>query len=603
MSNLCDRRVFTCLGALLVLAVLLFSGCDRALDRADIPRMDRLDLMTDVDMIVRCSDSSALVDAIEQSPLGRFWNSPEMAEFRNGKSIEEEIRLALVDEADGENAAKIRDIYLEQVKMLDGECILGLDFSDFDGEPAITIVAAMTAADFERSLEMDDLLFELEEVETIKASEDFRGTQIYTYIRKEDDGDHFIYSAFHEGTVVTSENRAWLEGALIRLMETPAREPEGDPVFSITGKARLMDQLQSLLAEQASEEGTPFDIQKLMQSLGFDALGDMDLNICLKENRAEMAFEVARRGEWNRGLMVLIPPEPAPTDFRLAYVPEDVASYQVTRLDLNALWLQIPEILRQISPEVQMQFSMGVGAMGGMMNINVNEDLFNNLDRLAYSYACLDDEGQKMVYGLKVKDADAMGRTLRKLFAENSPVVAQLGDFYRETDVQGHIIHVLQFPMPTGVQGDEPVFSEIGLAVVDRALVIGQGSLLEDYVQAAVHNQGVPAFYESRPFKAMMARLPANACGYGMSDLSAYARFFVNQAREAAQQMESARPARADDDCGDETNPLESLFEGFDLARLPSAEVIAGYLGTSDGFSVIDDAGFRSTMTIHYPTP
>ena len=604
MNNLRHRRGLPRLGLILIAGLLLISGCGLFQDKVDIPRMDRSELMSDVDLIVRCSDNAAFLEAIEQSPLGRFWNSPEMASFRNGKSLEEEIRLALVDEDEGENAAKIRDIYLEQMKMLDGEFILGLDFSDDDGRPGITIVAAMRADDFKRSLEMDNLLFELEETETIKASEDFRGTQIYTYIRKEEEGDRFVYSAFHEGTLVTSESRSWLEHALIQLMETPAREPQGDPVFSITGKARLMDQLQSKLVEQASEDGAAFDVSTMLHSLGIDTIGDMDFSVSMKDDRVDMTFQVARRGEWNRGLMVLIPPDPAPVDFRLAYVPKDVASYQVTRLDLNALWKQIPEILGQISPEVQMQFNMSVGALGGMMNININEDFFNNLDRLAYTYACLDDGGQKLVYGFKVKDADAMERTLRKLFAEQSPVVAQLGDLYRETDVQGHVIHEIQFPMPT-IEGGEPVFNAIGLTVVDRALIIGQGELLENYVQAAVNNQGEPEFYDSRPFKEMLARIPDNACSYGLSDMSAYARFFINEMGKAFGEMESAlaSPASANDDGGNPPDPFDDLLEGFNFDQLPSAEVIAGYFGLSDGFTVIDDAGMRSTVTLHYPQP
>ena len=118
---------------LLILTALLWSGCEPARDQARMARMDRLDLMADADMLVRCSDTSALLAALEQSPLGRFWNSPDMAAFRNGRSLEEEIRLAMVDENDGENGAKIGDIYLEQAKMIHGEFILGLDFSAFDG--------------------------------------------------------------------------------------------------------------------------------------------------------------------------------------------------------------------------------------------------------------------------------------------------------------------------------------------------------------------------------------------------------------------------------------------------------------------------------------
>ncbi|MCB2166640.1 MAG: hypothetical protein KQI78_03190 [Deltaproteobacteria bacterium] len=604
MTNRRNQCCIAVLWSFLIVVAFFLPGCERAQDQAQIPKMDRLDLVADADMIVRCSDTSALFAAIEQSPIGRFWKSPEMAAVHNGQSLEEEIRRFMIQEGDSENAAQITDIYMEQAKMIDGEFILGLDFVNFDGEPAVTIVAAMREEDYQRSLEMDELLFELEDVETIKASEDFRDTRIYTYMRKEETGDRFFYQAFHGGTLVASEDRTWLERALIRLMETPAREPEGDPVLAITGKAQMLDRLQTLLAEHAAENNAPVDMPMVIKSLGIDTLGDVALNLCMKEDRLDLAFHVARRGEWNRGLMVLIPAEPAPVDFRLAHVPPDVASYQVTRLDLNALWTQIPEILRQISPEFQMQFSMGVNAVGGMMNINVNDDIFNNLDRLAFSYARLGDNGQELVYGLKIKDAAAMERTLRKLFAENSPVVAQLGQFYRETDIQGHIVHVLQFPNPSG--NDDPMaFNEIGLTVVDRALVIGQGDLLVAYVQAALDNQGVPDFYESGPFREMAARVPAGACSYGLSDLSAYARFFMDEVRKTAEAVEAARAtsAGADEDFNAAMAPLADIFEGIDVSQLPSAEVIAGYFGNSDGYSVIDAAGFKSIVTVYYPAP
>jgi len=595
-------RAYHLFGLPLILAIVFISSCDMSPQGGDVPRMDRIDLLAEADMVLRCSDTSDLLKAIESSPIGRFWNSPEMAGFRNGSSLEEQFRLSLADADEGGNATRIRDIYLAEMKMLDGEFILGLDFNDLDDEPTVAIVAAMRAEDYQRSLEMDELLFELEDVETIKAREDFRGISIYTYMRKEETEDRFLYQAHHDGTLLASEDRTWLEHALIRLMETPAREPEGDPTLSISGKARLMDKLQSHLATQTSGAESLFDMQAIIQSLGFDTLGDMGFDMCLKENRADIMFTVGRRGEWNRGLMVLIPPEPAPVDFRLAHVPLDVASYQVTRLDLNALWQQIPEILRQISPEFQMQFSMGVNAVGGMMNINVNDDLFNNLDRMAFTYSRIGDQGQELLYGFKVNDADAMERTLRKLFAEQSPVVAQLGDLYRETDVQGRIIHILQFPIPSG-DGDIPTFSEIGLTVVDRALVVGQGGLLEDYVHAAIHNQGVPPFYDTSSFKEMAARVPADACSYGLSDLSAYTRFIIDEIQKAVDEMEDgvATPASTEAGCPDDGDPLAALFGGFAADQLPSADIIARYLGISDGYSVIDDTGFRSVWTIHYP--
>jgi hypothetical protein len=601
MSSLRHRAVRTLPWFLMVL-MLFLTACAGGADQDNRPRMNRLDLVTDVDLIVHCTDITALMSAVEKSPMGRFWNSPEMEGFRNDRDLWGDLRLALAEGAEGDNAAKIRDIYLEEIKMLDGEVILGLDFADYEGQPAFTLVAAMSEADHKRSLEMDALLFELEDVETIKASEDFRGTTLYTYIRKETKGDRFLYQAYCEGTLLASENRAWLEHALLQLKETPAREPEGAPELSLTAKARLMDRLQSLLAERAAEEGSPVDPLTVIRSLGLDAVGDVQFNLCMQEDRADILFQAARRGEWNRGLMVLIPPEPAPVDLRLAYVPRDAASYQVARLDLNAFWMQVPEILRQISPEFQLQFNMGVNAAGGMMDIDVSEDLFNNLDPLVFSYTCLEDDGQQFLYGLKVKDSDAMERTLSKLFAEHSPITAQLGDFYRPTDIQGHVIHMIQFPMPT-VEGDLPVYNEVGLTVADRALIIGQGNLLVDYVQAAVHNQGASEFYEQPAFKEIMTRIPSTACGYGISDLSAYARFYVNQVRTAIEQVRAAEATPASSGGDEGPDPFAGFLEGFDMDKLPSADVIAGYFGVSEGYSVMDEAGFRSTMTMRYPSP
>ena len=591
---------------MILMALLLFSGCGPSPQQADIPKIDRLALMTDADLVVRCSDTSAFAAALENSPLGRLWRSPEMQATREGQSLEDLIRRALNDAADDENAAQINDIYMAQIKMLNGEFILGLNFNELGTAPAFTTVAAISEADFNRSLEMDKRLHALENEETISASEDFRDTRIYTYIEKQEAGDHFYYQAFYNGTLVMSENRPWLEQALIQLMEAPVKEPGGAPVLTINGKARLIDRLQGQLAQKLTESETPFDLTTLVNSLGFDTLGDIRMQVCMQTDRADMTLEIDRRGEWNRGLMVLIPPEPVPADFRLAYVPPDVASYQVTRLDLNALWRQIPEILRQISPEFQMQFSLGLNAVGGMMDININEDFFNNLDNLAFSLVRFGDQGQEMIYGLNVRDSDAMERTLRKLFADHSPLAAQMSPYYQETDIRGQTIHMLQFPVPAD-DGQNTIIHEVGLTVVDRALVIGNGSLMVDYVQAAVNNQGLPAFYESRPFRDMLSRLPPEACSYAVSDLSAYVRFFSDEIRTAVASARAHRasPANADEDCGCEErdHPLTAFFDGIAVANLPSTEVMASYFGTSDGYNLIDAVGFRSAWTFHYPEP
>ena len=54
---------------------------------------------------------------------------------------------------------------------------------------------------------------------------------------------------------------------------------------------------------------------------------------------------------------------------------------------------------------------------------------------------------------------------------------------------------------------------------------------------------------------------------------------------------------------GDEApEPLAEFLDGFQIDKLPPADVIASYFGVSEGYSVMDETGFRSTMTMRYPS-
>jgi hypothetical protein len=76
-------------------------------------------------------------------------------------------------------------------------------------------------------------------------------------------------------------------------------------------------------------------------------------------------------------------------------------------------------------------------------------------------------------------------------------------------------------------------------------------------------------------------------------------RFYVNQMRTAM--VQAATPASSDGDDDRKPNPWGTIFKDFDVDKLPSAEVMARYFGVSDGYSVMDTAGFRSVMTMRYP--
>jgi hypothetical protein len=46
---------------------------------------------------------------------------------------------------------------------------------------------------------------------------------------------------------------------------------------------------------------------------------------------------------------------------------------------------------------------------------------------------------------------------------------------------------------------------------------------------------------------------------------------------------------------------MADFLAGFDFDKLPSAEHVGAYFGTSDGYSMVDGDGFRSSLTMYYP--
>ena len=601
MNNALKAPARLVAGLLPIVLLLLSIGCDRLNPPADQPRMDRLELFGDNDLVLRFSDTEGFFQALADSPLGQLWQSEAMADFRNGRELGQELLEAVARGAAATDDEQVRQIHLDQFKMLRGEVIVGLDFRDPEASPSATIAAHMEEADFNLSLEMDKRLFELEQKETLSAVEDFRGVKLYTYITKEDGGDRFSHQAFCGGTLVASENRNWVEQAVVRLLATPAREPKGAPLFSVNGRSRMFDRLKNQIASSSRDKESPVDVQALIHALGIDALGDVDFTMRLEPDRMQADFRVGRQGEWNRGLMVVLPAEAAPLDLRLAYVPANPMNYQVSRLDLNALWQEIPKMLGAVSPEAQMQFGMATNGLAGMAQIDLSRDLFGNLDGLFFSYARLDGDAQQMLYGFKVRDAEAMGRTLERLFGDDAPLAAQLGDMYTRADIQGKIVHSVRFPVPAP-EGNPTVYGEIALTVLDRALIIGQGELVMEYVQSSLSPGESPEFYASKGFRLLSAQLPQGANSYGLSDFAQYARLALNQIRQIAAAIEDRAGDSGDGDSADgEGDKVAAFLQRFDLDRLPPDDTIARYMGTGTSHSLIDAGGLQVALTIHYP--
>ncbi len=595
------RAILLCLLSLAVTAAFL-SGCQSQKTEPTLPSIDRSELFADSQVVFRISNTTDMLEAVKKSPLGELWNSPEMEAFRDGRTMDEHIQEAMRTNSDSATEDRLGEIYLEEIKMLKGEVILGFEFNDQDAEPKMCIAAAMTKEAFDRSLELDARIHELEDTETITATENFNGIEIHTYVVKgeAEDDDEFHYQAFYKGTILMGEKKEWLEKSLAALMERSVREPADAPSAALLLKPGLLAQMKQKMLENLPEERDATDVDRLVSSLGVEAIGETGITYTMKPESAQLDLTVQKTGEWDRGLMLFIPTEPAPADYRISYMPEEPASYGVARTDFARIWAEIPVILKQIAPDMEAKFNLGVGSIGGMLQINIDKDLFGNLDNLMFNYSRIVEERQEWIYGFRVKDAAAMNQMLFTLFDENAIIRSQLGDMYREVTIQGNTLHMLKIP-GASMDAEGPVFQNFGVVVLDQALLVGHENLLMDHVQSTADKSGEPAFYKSDKYTAMMENIPSGAFRYSMGSLSKIGEYTLAKIRESESHEDDLF---ADDEMeGPDVEEafMDRFLEGFKYDQLPADEVIAGYLGDFEGYSLANEKGLESVLTIRYP--
>ena len=309
---------------------------------------------------VRISDTTSFWAALKKSAPGKLWADPQFQDFIQTPDTETLNALFFAGESQEEN-----DVFMEQMKMLSGEIVFAYDLKKED----IYIIADMSRADFQRSLELDQQLRNVIEnpFDIIKST--FQGIEIIEHVEHPGTDDASSSWHTHVGqTFLLGYSREWIEKSIVRLKKDEIKEPTGIPALTLNLP------IKEIILK--SFNGTAAD-RALFDALGLFSIENFNSTIELHETEMVINNNLSIE-DLQKGLFTLFNTEPSelPT---VTFIPENIASLQVGRLDLFRLWKEIPNILSQGDASIKPQFDMMVAMAQQQTGIDIEQDLLAHL--------------------------------------------------------------------------------------------------------------------------------------------------------------------------------------------------------------------------------
>jgi hypothetical protein len=639
-----NRRVKTRILLLIFTALVLWAGLSLSPLRA-YERMDLLDAR-DQDVIIRFSNVAEFLKAIEQSGPGQLWNSEAMKPFLNDQSLGEALKKTLMESFLSEKAGQkeLSHLMWEGLKLFKGELIIGISDGE-DDDIDIAMVAEIDQAGFLKNMEMEERMSELDEDMGAPQRQSFQGVDIYHSVTKHPEGPDSTWDAFYNGTMVGGDNREWVERCIVRLKKEAPVSPSGAPFLHLRVTQQFIKGLferepetpqpEEPMSQQPPDAGTeppdsrtpppppppdapsapPPSPEAIMKALGLDRLEYISLDLTLQPNATESLFRIKLNpvSGGNKGLWVVLGKEPLPSAHQLAYVPEDVYTYQVMRLDFDALWREIPEILKSINPQQAAQFQSFVNMFGAMSQIDVSRDIFGNMGALFTTYSRMEGIEKQELMAFQLRNPLAMEKLLAKLFGEGSMLKSQLKDFLEVHELSGHKLYAFKrftfssAPPPDagGQQQETPdiKYAYTSLSVVGGSLVVGEDILVRSMIQAASSpdKTGATGFYKSPIYTEMIRSLPENATGCSIMDISQILKPFMEFLKKPEMTAAFSARGKSGTEKEDADSPLTGFFKNLRFDRLPDFEYMSSFFGKAVSYTWFQDGDLITRATFKYP--
>lgn len=569
-------------------------------------------------IIFRISKGEAFMKAIKDSPYGKLWNSPEMKPFLNNQSLEDTlIKSIFLNQAKSPVTEEAVDLNRKILSIFKGEVIIGVELGKTSEDSKIFALAEMGEVDYKKLLELVKLESKSTGKKTIFHRHTFQEVELIQEITTSDDDKekNIYWMAFYGDTFINTTSRQWVEQCIVHLKKELPGKPFGPPSLQIW----LPDGFVNHIMKAKPENGGPTGTAATFRALGLDTLGKLSFEWRMTPIGSEIHLHVRNKGE-KRGLWTLLSKEPVPRNLFLGYLPDNVLSYQVIRLNIPAFWEEIPAMMETFGPEVSAQFKMGLTAASQMLQVDLERDIVANLDTVLTSYSRLEGIRDESLYAMQLRNSRAMEKTLGKLFAEGAWLRMMMKDNFELLDLQEHNVYsfkIPQYQMPTNEKEtgpkNLPVIKPIsyGITIVDGDLVFGRLNLIRSFIHGSRDNRAGRKFYQSPLFTRMIRRVSDNAVGYGFSDVTQWIKPAVNYFKTIGQRSENQPPPEENTETkGEEErkpgktpkpDPFDLYFKNLKYDRLPPPEFLRSFFGPWMSYYQFNGKEFIVKWEFHNP--
>ena len=514
---------------------------------------------------VRISNTVDFWAKLKKSSVGQLWMDQQFQDFMGNPELDAWHSLFFEGESTEEDK-----VFVEQMKMLTGEVVFAVDMKTDD----IYIIADMSAEDFERGLELDENLRSVVEdpFEVVKSS--FQGVEIVQHIDNPGTDDEISsWQAHVDRTFVLGYKQEWVEQCIVRLKNDEITEPSGHPVlsFSLPVKDLFLDSLGDSPADQ--EDRRLFDALGLLGISSFTSRFELHDNEMIVNNNLMIS-------DLDRGLFKMLDTEPSelPT---VTFIPENITSLEVGRIDLLSLWQEIPVILTQLDPASKQQFDMMLAMVQQQTGVNLEQDLLIHLGTKYLSFATVDGETQSSIIALELKDGIAFKQGLESALTAPTmaPYVAAALD---QSDFLDHTIYTLK---------DTPPEDQMGVAITDDHLLWGTPDGLRQTLRAITSDAAANnAFEQTELVQGLRKQVAPGAFGFGAIDWKKSMDIIM---------AELAQPEYTrliEEKWATSGSPLPPP----DFDKLPSAEHIAQFFNVSYQYIEATDSGLHQKIILKY---
>ncbi|VGO20376.1 hypothetical protein [Pontiella sulfatireligans] len=522
---------------------------------------------------IRISNTADFWAKLKKSSIGQVWADPLFQDFIGNPDEDIWKELLFDGETDAED-----EVLLEQLKMLNGEVVMAFDLDNDNPY----IVAAMSAADFHRSLDLDEKLSGVLEdpFETIKST--FQDVEIIQHIDSPGTPDEESSWQAHVGTTfVLGYTKEWVEQCIVRLKKESIKEPQGNPVLNLNLPLAQFIRTNLLEDMKQGAAGQPamYDPEVLFEALGLLGIDKFSTRIELKDNEM-VADNNLQVSDLSKGIFTILDFEPAelPT---VSFIPENISSLEVGRFNLLRFWQEIPNVLATAMPAVKPQFDMIMAMVQQQAGIDLEQDLLANLGTKYLSFSVAEAARQISVIAVDLKDSMAFKAGLETALAAPAlqPQVAQ------SLEIEPFLDHTLYT-----VNNNDPE-NPIAFAVYADYLLYGHPEGLRQVIRSEDSPaSGGKSFEQTELVKGLRKEVPPRAFGYSAIDWKKNLDVIIrelNKPEYTGLIMQNWAKSG-------------SALPPPDLNKLPDTDHIASFFNVSYQYAEADARGLHQRIILKY---